>query len=167
MNKSWVIAGLLLMVTGLVYSLTYESGGGGITSILSSHLTLKNNNFLRSRNAANTASRNLIGLQSDDRTYVVSRDGSMRLVTGASSNIGIEIDVDQNVDIPIGALTVSTMTMSGLLGIRANAAPRTNITPTAAGQLIWNSTELELCVSTGTTVNTWTRVSDGTSACQS
>jgi len=59
------------------------------------------------------------------------------------------------------SLTVSS---SGL-NLLTNAAPRTNLTPLAAGALVWNSADNQLCVSTGTATNSWVQVADGTTAC--
>ena len=60
--------------------------------------------------------------------------------------------------------TSLTVTSAGL-GLLSNAAPRTNLTPPAAGYLVWNSADAQLCVSTGTTATTWVQVADGTTAC--
>jgi hypothetical protein len=49
--------------------------------------------------------------------------------------------------------------------IGSNSAPRTNVTPVAAGVLIYNSAGAELCMSTGTLVSTWVKVSSPTAAC--
>jgi hypothetical protein len=59
------------------------------------------------------------------------------------------------------SLTVSS---SGL-SLLTNAAPRTNLTPLAAGTLVWNSADGQLCVSTGTVATSWVQVADGTTAC--
>lgn len=65
-------------------------------------------------------------------------------------------------------VAVATMTISGAFRLRLDAAPRTNITPGAIGELIVNTgaTPDELCFSTGTTVSTWVQVSTPTLACQ-
>lgn len=60
-----------------------------------------------------------------------------------------------------GEVTIGT----SLFTLPSNAAPKTNVTPTAVGQLIYNSTANQLCVSTGTALNTWVQVADGTTAC--
>jgi hypothetical protein len=51
------------------------------------------------------------------------------------------------------------------LGIPSNAAPRTNVTPARAGMLIFNSAGGEVCVSTGTLVSTWAKLSSPGTAC--
>lgn len=51
------------------------------------------------------------------------------------------------------------------LGIPSNAAPRTNVTPVRAGLVIYNSTGLEVCLSTGTALNTWVKIAAPTTAC--
>lgn len=59
---------------------------------------------------------------------------------------------------------VLTITNNGLT-LLSDAAPRTNLTPPAVGTLVWNSADGQLCVSTGTAVNSWVQVADGTTAC--
>ncbi len=59
----------------------------------------------------------------------------------------------------------SLVTATGGLALPSNAAPRTNVTPTAAGQLIWNSADKQVCVSTAATVTSWVQAADGTTAC--
>jgi len=66
----------------------------------------------------------------------------------------------------LGSAITDAITFTGLPYIPANAAPRTNVTPAAAGALIRNSTAQELCFSTGTTISTWVRVSTPSLACQ-
>lgn len=158
---------LLISLFMALAGLTFNSGGSSVAQPYPDHFVIANNMFYRSRNAADSADRNVIGIGSDDRTYIYARDASMRLTSGASSNIGIEVDTSQNVDIPIGELTASTVTLSGYLSLMVDPAPRTNITPGRAGSLIWNSSDLELCVSTGTAASTWVQAADGTSACSS
>lgn len=51
------------------------------------------------------------------------------------------------------------------LGIPSNAAPRTNVTPVRAGLLIFNSAGSEVCLSTGTALNTWVKIAAPTTAC--
>jgi hypothetical protein len=101
----------------------------------------------------------------DERLYVYSRDGELRLTTGSSGITGLEVDTSQNISIPNGTVTASTVSFSGLTGIQANSAPRTNITPTRTGQIIYNSTGKEVCFSTGTVVSSWVQIDDSTSAC--
>lgn len=62
-----------------------------------------------------------------------------------------------------GALAVSgrTTTTGGLM-LQVSTGPRTNVTPSAAGNLIYNSTDVELCFSTGTAQTSWVKVSSGT-----
>lgn len=54
---------------------------------------------------------------------------------------------------------------SGFTKIKRDAAPRTNITPEEAGDLIWNSADGELCVSTGTVATSWVQAADQSTAC--
>lgn len=53
-----------------------------------------------------------------------------------------------------------------LFTFAANAAPRTTLTPTSVGQVVYNSTARELCLSSGTVINSWVQVSSPTAACQ-
>lgn len=62
------------------------------------------------------------------------------------------------------AAAVLTVNGAGLQ-LLTNAAPRTNLTPSAAGTLVWNSADGQLCVSTGTVATSWVQVADGTTAC--
>lgn len=105
MKKSLLL--LLLGCSCIAYALTYDSGGSGVPSPFPGNINLKNTQKIRSLDSAGTTFRNLLFLDTDDRTYLVGRDGGIRLVTGASSNIGIGIDTDQNVTIPIGSLIVT------------------------------------------------------------
>lgn len=63
----------------------------------------------------------------------------------------------------LGDAATDVVTLTGLTQLQVSTGPRTNVTPTAAGQLIFNSTGVELCVSSGTTITSWVRVSSGTS----
>lgn len=65
----------------------------------------------------------------------------------------------------IGSVTASTVTVSSRFGLPSNAAPRTNVTPSAAGQLIFNTTQSEICVSSGTVVTSWVKAASTTTAC--
>lgn len=69
--------------------------------------------------------------------------------------------------IHIGSTNALTgnLTTTGTLGLLSDSAPRTNITPVAAGALIYNSADKEVCVSTGTTKTTWTTIASTTNAC--
>lgn len=65
--------------------------------------------------------------------------------------------------------TAATVLQIGANGLTllSDAAPRTNLTPLAAGTLVWNSGDDELCVSTGTVATSWVLVADGSTACSS
>ena len=89
-------------------------------------------------------------------------DGTTRITVGSTNAI-------------TGNATISgTLTTSGTsyFTIQQSTAPRDSsaligITPTAAGQLVYNSTDRELCMSTGTTRFTWVRTSStSVTACQ-
>ncbi len=75
---------------------------------------------------------------------------------------------------PVTPMTISgtgvsftTMTVTGLFGLRTDAAPRTNITPTAIGQMIVNTgaSPDQVCISSGTTASTWVKIADFSTAC--
>ena len=63
-----------------------------------------------------------------------------------------------------GAVSQSTTTMTGLLMLWTSAAPLT-ITPVRAGALIWNTTDLEVCVATGTVASSWAKIISTGTAC--
>ena len=66
------------------------------------------------------------------------------------------------------ALDISgTATLTGLFTQRSNAAPRTNVTPTAAYQIIINtgSSPAQACISTGTLISQWALLSNFSTAC--
>ncbi len=52
-------------------------------------------------------------------------------------------------------ITGTNISATGNISIPTDAAPRTNVTPNRAGNLIFNSTDSQLCMSTGTTASTW------------
>lgn len=134
---------LLLLLAPMAYCLTYDSGGFAIApadSILVSSFSVTN-----TINASTvTASSNMV-----TSTMTVTN-----LITASSA-------------------TFSNSTVSGSLllgtGFRPafNAAPRTNVTPAFVGMLIFNSTQNELCISSGTTASTWVKVISTTTACAS
>jgi hypothetical protein len=63
-----------------------------------------------------------------------------------------------------GAVASSTITLSGLVYLYATAAPL-SITPARAGALVWNTTDNEVCVSTGTGKGAFSLVTATTTAC--
>lgn len=78
---------------------------------------------------------------------------------------GVGLDISGNTT--LGDAATDVITFTGLTQLQVSATPRSSITPTAAGQLIFNSTGKELCMSTGTSIASWVRVSSGvvTTAC--
>lgn len=64
-------------------------------------------------------------------------------------------------------LKAANIQTTAQIAIGTNSAPRTNLTPLAAGSLVWNTTNLELCVSTGTTKLTWALTTSTSTACHS
>ena len=66
-----------------------------------------------------------------------------------------------------GNAITDVITVNALLTIPSNAAPRSNVTPTAIGQLIVNtgSSPDQVCISTGTLISQWARIADFAVAC--
>lgn len=88
----------------------------------------------------------------------------------SSASIGSAADIvpGTNNANSIGIVTVAELKngfFATNLGIPSNAAPRTNVTPARAGLVIYNSTGLEVCLSTGTATNTWVKIAAPTTAC--
>jgi hypothetical protein len=63
------------------------------------------------------------------------------------------------------SVSFASMTVTTQFLLPTNAAPRTNVTPSRAGALIHNSAANEICVSTGTTVDSWALLKDTTTVC--
>lgn len=55
------------------------------------------------------------------------------------------IDLDDGLD----------LTVNGLLGVQGDSDPNTNITPTAVGQIVFDTNGLYLCISTAAAANSW------------
>jgi hypothetical protein len=97
---------------------------------------------------------------------------------GIYDTAGVKRITVQTAPVITGNTTVTgTLTVSDTLGaqyftLAKSSAPRDSaaaihLTPTASGQLAFNTTDNEICVSTGTTYLTWVRVSSNTvTACQ-
>ena len=66
-----------------------------------------------------------------------------------------------------GATTMTTGTMSGLFALQSAADPNTTVTPTAVGQIMFDSSTGDLCVSTAAAIASWVLVSTPTVACAS
>lgn len=69
--------------------------------------------------------------------------------------------------VTISSATVGNMLLTGYFSPQRNAAPRTNVTPAFIGQLIFNTTQNEYCISTGTAVSQWANIGSTTTACKS
>lgn len=70
---------------------------------------------------------------------------------------------------PTTAFSITGTSVSvnvSLFTMPISTGPRTNVTPSIAGQVIFNSTFAELCMSTGTAINSWVKVSTPTLACE-
>lgn len=119
----------------------------------------------------------LVGVASGYNQYVATRFGDVRvtdiLLDGndiLDSNGTTRITVGSTNAI-VGNVTITgSLTPSGAMVVYTSTAPRSatvGVTPPAAGALIYNSTDKELCMSTGTTASTWVQVSSAAvSACQ-
>lgn len=68
----------------------------------------------------------------------------------------------RNVFLELDNIRARLDSLETITALPTDVAPRTNVTPAYAGQLIFNSADLEVCVSTGTSASTWTNVEDGT-----
>lgn len=114
----------------------------------------------------------LVGTLGAYNQYVVTRFGDVR-VTDILLDGNDILDSGGTARITVGStnaitgnLTVSgSFTPSGAMVVYTSTAPRSatvGVTPPSAGSLIFNSTDGELCLSTGVTKNTWVRVSSET-----
>ena len=54
-----------------------------------------------------------------------------------------------------GATTLSTGTITGLFTLRGDDDPNGNITPTAVGQIMFDTNDLCLCISSAAAANSW------------
>lgn len=111
------------------------------------------------------ADGNVIPTTDNDTTLGTS---SLRWATGYMLDLTIGDDLTITDDVVIGSTVTEIATVNGLLRLGLHQSPDASVTPTAAGQLIWNITQspYELCMSTGATAGAWVRFSTPTSACQ-
>lgn len=65
----------------------------------------------------------------------------------------------------VTANSTNVVTSTATFNVRLNSAPRTNVTPTRAGELVFNTTANELCMSTGSVASSWVKVSTPSAAC--
>lgn len=65
----------------------------------------------------------------------------------------------------LGNAVGDTITLNGVTLLQSNAAPRTNVTPTRSGAVIWDSVSGVVCVSTGTTRFTWALLTSTSTVC--
>lgn len=116
-----------------------------------------------------------INIVGDALSYSVGFNNTtnvFNISTGTTLNSGTALSINSSADVTIsnnatlGGAVTDIITFTGLPRLPTNATPRSSVTPTAAGELIWNSGSSEVCVSTGTTMTTWVQVADGTTACQ-
>ena len=123
--------------------------------------------YLQLALAAGIMAVTLIGVTVALDRYVTALDIlqlNQNAIRDSSSTTRINLGATNTIT---GNLSVSGVTSPTTLQIVSSTAPRdtsssVGITPTAAGQLVFNSTDNELCLSTGTTRFTWVRVSSGT-----
>jgi len=97
---------------------------------------------------------------------VIGVDNTGKLYLSDANGVD-QFTVDTN-----GLVTASSITVNGLFGIESSTAPNNTttvgITPTAAGQLLYDSTLAEVCVATAAAANSWISVtSTGTDKCSS
>ena len=98
-----------------------------------------------------------------------SRRGTVEFkISSASMNAAADIVPGTNNANSLGIVTTAELKngfFASGIGIPSNAAPKTNVTPARAGMLIFNSAGGEVCVSTGTALNTWVKQSSPGTAC--
>ena len=101
---------------------------------------------------------------------ILDSTGTIRITVGEYNVISGNMSVSSNTTLS-GLLTVSSSTViTGSLGagkfyIASSTSPRdasVGVTPIYAGQFIYNSTDREICYSTGTSYMTWVRTSSTT-----
>lgn len=105
-----------------------------------------------------------------DGNDILDSSGTTRITVGSTVAVTGNLTVSGTFA-PTGNTTVSSMTVTntltaGNLTVATSTAPRDSsatvgLTPTAAGQIAYNSTDKELCLSTGTTRFTWIEVTTG------
>lgn len=102
-------------------------------------------------------------------TGIGSRRGTVEFkISSASVGSAADIVPGTNNANSLGIVTTNELKngfFATNLGIPSNAAPSTNVTPVRAGLLIYNSAGQEVCLSTGTALNTWVKIAAPTTAC--
>jgi hypothetical protein len=70
-------------------------------------------------------------------------------------------------DTVLGSTNTEVTTVNGLFRVGKSASPDASVTPSEAGQIIWNTgiTPYQLCFSTGSTAGSWVQVSTPSAAC--
>lgn len=95
-----------------------------------------------------------------DGNDILDSSGTTRISVGSTNAIVGNVTITGNLT-PSGT---SYFTIVGSTAPRDTSAT-IGITPTAIAQLVWNTTDKELCVSTGVTRFTWVKVSTPSAAC--
>ena len=95
----------------------------------------------------------------------LSTSSRVGIGTGFTSSAAPAALLDVAGTAKLGAAVTDTITLTGLPALPSDSAPRTNITPTVAGQLIYNSADKEVCFSTGTAATTWVQIRSASTAC--
>ena len=85
--------------------------------------------------------------------------------TGVGIGKAPSVALDVVGSVTLGSAITDSVVFTGLPGLPSNAAPRTNITPQTSYKLIVNSTDNEVCISTGTTASTWAKITNMATAC--
>lgn len=104
---------------------------------------------------------------------ILDSNGTTRITVGSTNSITGNATVSGtltgNGDVALGSDTDDTITVNGLFTMTVSTEPNGGVTPGAVGQLIWNSTDSELCAATATVASSWVRVSISsvTEACKS
>lgn len=139
-----------LTVTGLA-TIGETLSVTGVTSI--SSLTATNQILVGSAGSYSTFTATELTL---DSGQTLTNNGTSALVgnTTVTGTLGVT-----------GATTVSTITVSGLITLRGDSDPNTNVTPTAVGQLLFDTNDLYICYSTAATSNSWVISFDTATKC--
>lgn len=108
-----------------------------------------------------TDNTNALGTSSKRFSDVQTLDATI------GDDLAVTDDMTVGDDAVFGSTVTETATFNGLIRPAIHITPDASVTPTAAGQLIWNTTPTlwELCVSTGATAGAWVRFSTPTAAC--
>lgn len=101
-------------------------------------------------------------------TYLIQSSANhLDIVAGGTTNFRVNAaSATVYGNTVLGDAVTDIITFIGLPQLPPHATPRSSVTPTEAGQQIYNSTLLSVCFSTGTVASSWVRIEAPTTACQ-